>query len=134
MDTGIRLVVSGIVCSILGCVTGLGSIISPKDIIANQITRYVRALANSEGMAVESLYKLLGGQVEALEFLARGTSNRLLHVPLKDLQLRSGVLLAAIVRGGVTMIPGGMTTIEEGDHVLVIARSMGLNDLTDILA
>lgn len=32
------------------------------------------------------------------------------------------------------MIPGGMTTIEEGDHVLVIARSMGLNDLTDILA
>ena len=114
--------------------TGLGSIISPKDIIANQITRYVRALANSEGMAVESLYKLLGGQVEALEFLARGTSNRLLHVPLKDLQLRSGVLLAAIVRGGVTMIPSGMTTIEEGDHVLVIARSMGLKDLTDILA
>ena len=85
-------------------------------------------------MAVESLYKLLGGQVEALEFLARGTSNRLLHVPLKDLQLRSGVLLAAIVRGGVTMIPSGMTTIEEGDHVLVIARSMGLKDLTDILA
>lgn len=114
--------------------TGLGSIISPKDIIANQITRYVRALANSEGMAVESLYKLLGGQVEALEFLARGASNRLLHVPLKDLQLRSGVLLAAIVRGGVTMIPSGMTTIEEGDHVLVIARSMGLKDLTDILA
>ena len=114
--------------------TGLGSIISPKDIIANQITRYVRALANSQGMAVESLYKLLGGQVEALEFLARGASNRLLHVPLKDLQLRSGVLLAAIVRGGVTMIPSGMTTIEEGDHVLVIARSMGLKDLTDILA
>ena len=45
-----------------------------------------------------------------------------------------GVLLAAIVRGGVTMIPSGMTTIEEGDHVLVIARSMGLKDLTDILA
>ena len=38
------------------------------------------------------------------------------------------------VRGGVTMIPSGMTTIEEGDHVLVIARSMGLKDLTDILA
>ena len=114
--------------------TGLGSIISPKDIIANQITRYVRALANSEGMTVESLYKLLGGQVEALEFLATGPSDRLLHIPLKDLDLRSGVLLAAIVREGVTIIPGGLTTIEEGDHVLVIAQSMGLNDLTDILA
>ena len=66
--------------------------------------------------------------------MSRYASNRLLHVPLKDLQLRSGVLLAAIVRGGVTMIPSGMTTIEEGDHVLVIARSMGLKDLTDILA
>ena len=114
--------------------TGLGSIISPKDIIANQITRYVRALANSEGMAVESLYKLLGGQVEALEFLVTGPSARLLHIPLKDLPLRSGVLLAAIVRGGNTIIPGGLTTIEEGDRVLVIARSMGLKDLTDILA
>ena len=114
--------------------TGLGSIISPKDIIANQITRYVRALANSQGMAVESLYKLLGGQVEALEFLATGPSDRLLHVPLKDLTLRSGVLLAAIVRGGATIIPGGLTTIEEGDRVLVIARSMGLKDLADILA
>ena len=112
----------------------LGSIISPKDIIANQITRYVRALANSEGMAVESLYKLLGGQVEALEFLVTGPSARLLHIPLKDLSLRSGVLLAAIVRGGNTIIPGGLTTIEEGDRVLVIARSMGLKDLTDILA
>ena len=39
----------------------VGSIVSPKDIIANQITRYVRALANSEGSAVESLYKMLGG-------------------------------------------------------------------------
>ena len=114
--------------------TGLGSIISPKDIIANQITRYVRALANSQGMAVESLYKLLGGQVEALEFLATGPADRLLHIPLKDLILRSGVLLAAIVRGGTTIIPGGLTTIEEGDRVLVIAHSMGLQDLSDILA
>ena len=72
--------------------------------------------------------------MEALEFLATGPSDRLLHSPLKDLDLRSGVLLAAIVREGVTIIPGGLTTIEEGDHVLVIAQSMGLNDLTDILA
>ena len=56
------------------------------------------------------------------------------HVPLKDLTLRSGVLLAAIVRGDTTIIPGGLTTIEEGDRVLVIARSMGLKDLADILA
>ena len=114
--------------------TGLGSIISPKDIIANQITRYVRALANSQGMAVESLYKLLGGKVEALEFTANDGGAGLLHTPLKDLTLRSGVLLAAIVREGRIIIPGGLTTIEPRDHVLVVTNVRGLTDLKNILA
>mgnify|MGYP000456510532 FL=1 len=114
--------------------TGLGSIISPKDIIANQITRYVRALANSQGMAVESLYKLLGGKVEALEFTASNDGNSILHTPLMKLPLRHGVLLAAIVREGRTIIPGGMTTIEPGDHVLVVTNVPGLTDLKNILA
>ena len=114
--------------------TGLGSIISPKDIIANQITRYIRALANSQGMAVESLYKLLGGKVEALEFTASNDGNGILHTPLMKLPLRHGVLLAAIVREGRTIIPGGMTTIEPGDHVLVVTNVPGLTDLKNILA
>lgn len=114
--------------------TGLSSIISPKDIIANQITRYVRALANSQGMAVESLYKLLGGKVEALEFTAKNDGYGILHTPLMKLPLRHGVLLAAIVREGRIIIPGGMTTIEPGDHVLVVTNVMGLTDLKHILA
>ena len=114
--------------------TGLGSIISPKDIIANQITRYVRALANSQGMAVESLYKLLGGRVEALEFTVSEKGSERLGQPLKDLALKPGILLAAIVREGRTIIPGGMTVIRAGDHVLVVTNAMGLTDLKDILA
>ncbi len=114
--------------------TGLGSIISPKDIIANQITRYVRALANSQGMAVESLYKLLGGKVEALEFTAKNDGYGILHTPLMKLPLRHGVLLAAIVREGRIIIPGGLTTIEPGDHVLVVTNVPGLTDLKNILA
>ena len=114
--------------------TGLGSIISPKDIIANQITRYVRALANSQGMAVESLYKLLGGKVEALEFTAKNDGYGILHTPLMKLPLRHGVLLAAIVREGRIIIPGGLTTIEPGDHVLVVTNVTGLTDLKHILA
>ena len=113
--------------------TGLGSIISPKDIIANQITRYVRALANSQGMAVESLYKLLGGRVEALEFTVSEKGSERLGQPLKDLALKPGILLAAIVREGRTIIPGGMTVIRAGDHVLVVTNAMGLTDLKDIL-
>jgi len=114
--------------------TGIESIITPRNIVANQITSYVRALANSEGSAVESLYRLLDGTVEALEFTATASSRGLLGVPLKDLHLNKGVLLAAVSRSGKTVIPGGMTTIEEGDSVVVVTRTTGLKDLQDILA
>ena len=114
--------------------TGIDSIISPKDIISSQILRYVRALGNAEGSKVESLYKMLGGHVEALSFTATASSHAVLGKPLKDLQLRKGLLVAAIVRDEHTIIPGGLTTIEDGDHVVVVTRATGLDDLTDILA
>ena len=114
--------------------TKIDSLISPKDLVANQITRYVRALANSEGSAVESLYQMLGGEVEALEFHATAAAAPLLHICLKDLHLKSNILVAAIVRGEEIIIPGGMTCIQEGDRVVVVSKSIGLQDLTDILA
>ena len=58
----------------------------------------------------------------------------ILHTPLMKLPLRHGVLLAAIVREGRIIIPGGMTTIEPGDHVLVVTNVTGLTDLKHILA
>ena len=114
--------------------TGLGSIISPKDIIANQITRYVRALANSEGSAVESLYKMLGGAVEALEFTATTRSRAVLNKPLRALSLKDDVLVAAIARGSEIIIPSGTSIIQEGDHVVVVTNAHTFDDLGDILA
>ena len=114
--------------------TKIDSLISPKDIVANQITRYVRALANSEGSAVESLYQMLGGEVEALEFHATAAAAPLLQVCLKDLRLKPNILVAAIVRGEEILIPGGTTCIQQGDRVVVVSKSIGLQDLTDILA
>lgn len=114
--------------------TGIDSIISPKDITAGQITRYVRALANSEGSAVESLYRMLDGAVEALEFTATAASRPVLDTPLMDLKKKRGVLVAAIARDRDIIIPGGMTEIKEGDRVVIVSKSMGLNDLVDILA
>ena len=113
--------------------TKLGSIISPKDLTSNQITRYVRALANSQGSTVERLYKMLDGSVEALEFTATASSRSVLDKPLKDLTLKKGVLLAAIARENKIIIPGGLTTIQEGDHVVVVTKSQVFDDLTDIL-
>lgn len=68
---------------------GVDSIISPKDITANQISAYVRSLAGSQGSAVENLYRLLGGKIEAVEFTASDGS-RVLDTPLKDLKPPAG--------------------------------------------
>ena len=101
----------------------VGSIVSPKDIVANQITRYVRALANSEGSAVE-----------ALEFTATARSRAVLNKPLRALSLKDDVLVAAIARGSEIIIPGGTSIIQEGDHVVVVTNAHTFDDLGDILA
>ena len=47
---------------------GLESIISPKELTASIILRYVRALQNSVGSNIQTLHKLGADNVEALEF------------------------------------------------------------------
>ena len=111
---------------------GLDSIISPKDLTANLISSYVRSFSNSEGSAVERLYKLLDNKMEAVEFTAAGTT-RFLNIMLKNLKLKKGLLIAAIVRGDEAIIPNGNDMILEGDRVIVVARSLFLDDLNDIL-
>jgi len=112
--------------------SGVDSIISPKDITANQISAYVRAMARSQGSAVENLYKLLGGAIEAVEFTATAAT-KFLDTPLRDLRLKPGMLVAAIARDGRTVIPDGSTSIHAGDKVIVMARSLFLQDLDEIL-
>ena len=111
---------------------GVDSITGPKDITASQITAYVRSLANSQGSAVEHLYKLLDGAMEAVMFTAT-TTTRFLNTPLKDLNLKKGLLVAAIVRQNRTLIPDGNAKILDGDKVIVMAKSLFLQDLNDIL-
>lgn len=111
---------------------GVDSIISPKDITANQISAYVRSLAHSQGSAVENLYKVLGGKLEAVEFTASAATH-FLDTPLKDLKLKDGLLVAAIVHENKTIIPDGNSFIRTGDRVVVMAKSLFLQDLNDIL-
>lgn len=111
---------------------GLDSIISPKEITANQISAYVRSLARSQGSAVENLYKVLGGKLEAVEFTA-STATHFLDTPLRDLKLKDGLLVAAIVHENKTIIPDGNASIHAGDRVVVMAKSLFLQDLNDIL-
>ena len=51
----------------------LGSVIYPKYITSDSILRYVRAMQNTIGSNVETLYHVLDNQAEALEFIIRDT-------------------------------------------------------------
>ena len=49
----------------------IGSVIYPKYLTADMILRYVRAMQNTIGSNVETLYHILDNQAEALEFNIR---------------------------------------------------------------
>ena len=110
----------------------LGSVLYPKNITADYILQYVRAMQNAIGSNVETLYQLIEGKVEALEFRVNEQS-RLVGVPLKELQLKDNLLIACINRKGVVITPGGQDSIQIGDTVVVVTTNQGFNDLKDIL-
>lgn len=111
---------------------GVDTIVSPKDITSSIIVQYARALENSVGSSVETLYKLMDGKAEALEFIVTAQS-KLTGIPLKNLQFKKGILIGGIMRGKKTIIPSGDDSIQVDDRVIVISSNFGLNDLTDIL-
>lgn len=113
----------------------LGNVFNPRNSASNLICRYVRAMQNSESSSqIETLYKLVGGKAEALEFRVSG-ARKLCGVPLQELRLRENLLIGCIGRGGKIIIPQRPgSPIEPGDSVIVVTCSAGLGKLEDILA
>lgn len=109
---------------------GLASIISPKDIVANKIVSYIRALSNSRGSNVVTLYKLVNNQVEAVEFYAKKKKG-FFDKPLKELKIKENCLIACIIRDGEVIIPNGNDVIKLNDSVLVVTTHQQFDDLTD---
>ena len=111
---------------------GLDTLISSRSVSSNVLSRYARALQNSLGSNVETLYKLMDGRAEALEFRVQ-TDFPMTNVPLKDMRLRSGILIAGIIRNRKTIIPSGVDVILPGDRVIVLSAASGMHDLSDVL-
>ena len=111
----------------------VGSVVSPKGVVADEVVRYARAVESSMDSNFEALYKLAGGKAEACEFIINSPS-RLTGVSLTDLQLKKNVLIGAIVRRGEFIRPKGSDELQVGDHVIIITTNTGFHDLEDILA
>ncbi len=108
----------------------LGSIVCPKDLVVNNIVRYVRAMQNQVGAAV-SVHSIADGQVEAMEFVV-DENTKYCDIPLKELKPKTNILIAGITHGSKTEIPNGDSLFHVGDTVVVVTTDRGsvrqLND------
>lgn len=105
---------------------GIDNVICPKIITTNQILKYVR------GNTIESLYRLVEGQAEILEFNVKEDS-KILNIPLKKLKLPNDILVATIARKNEVVIPRGNDSILKGDRVIIIAKNNKINDIDELL-
>ncbi len=110
----------------------LGTVVCPKNVTAESVIQYVRAMENSRDSNIETLYQILEGRAEALEFFVRNKSS-VVDVPLRELQIRKGILVCSIVHEGRAIIPRGNDSIQVGDSVIIVTTHKGINNLTDIL-
>ena len=91
-----------------------------------------RALKNTVGSCMDTLYKVMDGKAEAAEFSV-SDEFKYLGIPLKDIHLRKNLLIGGIIRGRRPIVPTGDDVILSGDRVIVIAAAKRLNTLADIV-
>jgi trk system potassium uptake protein TrkA len=111
---------------------GLDTIISPRMTVSNILVRYARALEDSQGNSVETLYKLMDDKVEALEFIVKDTF-KMCNIPFRELTLKPNTLVAAIIRNRKTIIPAGDDVFKPNDRVIIVAANQRINKLSEIL-
>lgn len=110
---------------------GLDTVISPREVIADQLVRFVRANQTDGGAGINGLYRI-HDKAEALEFTVQPDFEGA-GIPLKNLKLKNNVLLCGVVRNGEFILPSGDTTLEIHDKVLVVTGVKQVTELDQIL-
>lgn len=110
----------------------IDTVITPHKIACNQIVKYVRALQHGQNSSCEAIYKFDDDSFEMVEFYVRKDFKGL-NKPLKELGLKEGLLVVAILRGRNIIFPNGMDEIKEKDTIVVIDDDSSVKDINDIL-
>lgn len=110
----------------------LKSIVTPKQLVASEIIRFVRSRANAQGSNVEALYRVANAQVEVLLFKL-DEKCELLSQPLEHMQIKRNVIVACIIRDGQIIFPTGKDVMKSNDRVIVMTTNKAFTDICDIL-
>ena len=122
---------SRISTDVLGSI-GLDTVISAQELATDRILSYVRALHNSEGTAVRTLYRIVDGKAEALEFSVPNDFEYI-GVTFRDLKLRMNLMIACIIRHNKIIFPRGSDCMEAGDTIIVVTSIESLRTLAEIV-
>ena len=110
----------------------IDSVVSTGAVTTELILKYIRSMKNATGSQVKTLHRIVDEKVEALEFGIKENYS-FVGVPLRDLRIKSGILVAGIVRrSGRIVSPTGDDVINQGDDVIVVATDTGIQDIRDI--
>ena len=110
----------------------LDTTVNPKTITSDMIVSYARAMKNTLGSNVETLYNFIPGKASASEFIVRPNSP-IAGKPISELSFKKNILIASILRGDTAILPRGGDIISPGDRVIVVSEFMPLHDISDIL-
>lgn len=111
---------------------GIDTIVSPKRLTSDEIISYVRAIGNTSGGSVITLYRIGDGEAEAMEFFINEDAP-FLNISISELKLKPNILIASIIRVRKVIIPMGNDHMERGDTVVVIVPAQSaVSDIRDI--
>lgn len=110
---------------------GIDTVLSPRNVIADHIVRFVRANQTANQSGIITLYKL-HDMVEVVEFSV-GDDFEKINTPLKDMAIKRGILVGGIVRDKEFILPTGYSTFERGDRVIIVTSVKQITELKQIL-
>ena len=106
---------------------GVDVIVGPRGITVSSILHHVRR------GRIHSVHTLRDNFGELIEAEAVETSG-LVGKPLREADLLPDAIVCAIVRGNAVIVLRGDTVVEEGDRIVIFARSMAVRDVEKLFA
>lgn len=111
--------------------SGIDSVVAPHKIASNHILRYLRAMENSLDSSCEAIYDH-DGIFEMIEFNILKESKSV-GIKISDLKLKSGIIIAGILRGKNIIFPNGNDEIRINDVIVVVNSNNKIRSINDIL-
>lgn len=107
------------------------SAISLSQVTSSTIIKYLRAKLNANSDQIKNLYKLMGGRIEAIEFVTPESADYF-GKPIRTLKFKKDILVAAIRRKRKTFFPTGDDTIEAKDSMIIVTKKNTIRSIEDI--